>query len=374
MPIFSPALKTALMASLFTLSLNACTGISTTPISDNLAAFPPMANDAPPGAAADTLAIAQALGRGVNFGNMLESPTEGSWGVTVNDTIYDDFIAKTVAAGFKTVRLPVRFSNHAALTADAKIDAAFLNHVESLVDKMLGQGLYVILDLHHYRQFDGDNLDNGEVEVDANVLDVRFLNLWSQLGTRFSAKSDHLLFELYNEAHGRLTPDKWNDMAARALAVVRKDNPTRAVLLGPTQWNSAWGLSSLKVPNDSHVIVTVHNYDPFTFTHQGADWISPVLPLGVTCCDTSQQNAITAPLDIAQNWSASHHYPIHLGEFGAFGLGDTNSRVAYSRFIRNAAEARGFSWTYWEFASGFGVYDPIAKTFRTSLLDSLMGN
>lgn len=39
-----------------------------------------------------------------------------------------------------------------------------------------------------------------------------------------------------------------------------------------------------------------------------------------------------------------------------------------------AVVACGFSSTYWEFASGFGVYDPIAKTFRTSLLDALMGN
>jgi endoglucanase len=36
-------------------------------------------------------------------------------------------------------------------------------------------------------------------------------------------------------------------------------------------------------------------------------------------------------------------------------------------------EARGMSWTYWEFAAGFGVYDPQTLTFRQRLLDSLLG-
>jgi endoglucanase len=35
-------------------------------------------------------------------------------------------------------------------------------------------------------------------------------------------------------------------------------------------------------------------------------------------------------------------------------------------------ETRGMSWDYWEFASGFGVYDPTTLTFRQGLLDSLL--
>jgi len=41
--------------------------------------------------------------------------------------------------------------------------------------------------------------------------------------------------------------------------------------------------------------------------------------------------------------------------------------------MRNAMETRGMSWTYWEFAAGFGVYDPTKLEFRRGLLDSLLG-
>jgi len=46
-----------------------------------LAAIP-----AAPGAdAADVFAINRALGRGVNFGNALEAPSEGAWGMELKE-------------------------------------------------------------------------------------------------------------------------------------------------------------------------------------------------------------------------------------------------------------------------------------------------
>src|SRR5439155_5821108 len=124
----------------------------------DIGAYPPMANDAAPGASAAATAMATALGRGVNFGNMFEAPTEGAWGLTVTD----DFIDKATAAGFTSVRLPVRWSNHAGVQAPFTIDAAFMSRVESVVDKLLAKGIVVVLDMHHYRQLDGDPLDAGE--------------------------------------------------------------------------------------------------------------------------------------------------------------------------------------------------------------------
>jgi endoglucanase len=41
--------------------------------------------------------------------------------------------------------------------------------------------------------------------------------------------------------------------------------------------------------------------------------------------------------------------------------------------MRQAMEGRGMSWSYWEFAAGFGVYDPVKLSFRQGLLDSLLG-
>src|SRR5262249_52591141 len=123
--------------------------------------YPPMPNDAAPGASARAVAAAAAIGRGVNFGNMLEAPTEGAWGLTVTS----DFIDRASAAGFTSVRLPVRWSNHASADAPFTIDVAFMNRVDSIVTALLAKGIVVILNMHHYRQLDGDQRDPGEFAV-----------------------------------------------------------------------------------------------------------------------------------------------------------------------------------------------------------------
>lgn len=352
-------------------SVAACAGpgAPTAPATPGISAYPPMANDAPPGASAGAVATATAIGRGVNFGNMLEAPTEGAWGLTVTD----DFIDQAAGAGFTAVRLPVRWSNHASADAPFTIDPTFMARVDSVVDRLLAQHLVVVVNMHHDRQLDGDPRDAGEFAVADSVVDLRFVVLWEQIATHFRARGPRLVFELYNEPHGRLNGEPWNVLAARALGVVRRTNPDRAVVIGPTHWNSASDLRLLKVPNDANLIATIHNYAPFSFTHQGAAWVSPVLPVGVTCCSAAQVAEMTTPLDVAQAWSAAAHYPVYVGEFGAYSKADGASRVTFARTMRGAMEARGMRWTYWEFASGFGVYDPVALTFRRPLLDALLG-
>ena len=104
-----------------------------------------------------TCTIAHELRRGINFGNMLEAPNEGDWGVRL-DPRYIDLIE----GKFDTVRLPVRWSNHASASADAVIDEFFFKRVESVIDALLSKGVYVIVNMHHYRQMFGSNLSPKE--------------------------------------------------------------------------------------------------------------------------------------------------------------------------------------------------------------------
>ena len=371
---FTDARPRFALSAVAVLLIVACTGRGDASVSGPLGipdinAFPPMANDAAPGASAAAVSTANAIGRGVNFGNMLDAPTEGAWGLTVTD----DFIDKAAGAGFTAVRLPVRWSNHAGAAPPYTIDSTFMNRVASIVDKLLAKGLVVILNMHHYRQLDGDPLDSGEPAVPDAAVDVRFVMLWDQIAAHFQGRSARLVFELYNEPHGRQNGEPWNVLAARASGVVRKTNPNRVIVIGPTSWNSASDLHLLKIPNDANMVVTIHNYAPFAFTHQGAEWINPVLPTGVTCCNTAQVNEITAPLDVAKTWASARHYPVFVGEFGAYSKADSASRLMFNRTMRDAMEARGMTWSYWEFAAGFGVYDPATLSFRQGLLDSLLG-
>ena len=317
---------------------------------------------------AQTCATAKALGRGVNFGNMLEAPREGDWGVRVEPRYID-----LAASAFATVRLPVRWSNHAALTADATLDEDFAKRVDGVVDALLAKGLYVILDLHHYNQLTGTHLHPHEKQVEPDVVDTRLLNLWRQVARRYADRSPRLLFELVNEPNGRLTAQAWNALAPQVLAAVRATNPTRVVLIGPVEWNSVFELKNLRLPPDRNLIVSIHDYEPFDFTHQGVDYLARPMPTGKTCCDARQRQAIAHAMETARQWSVATGYPLFLGEFGSYEKADLDSRATYTRIVRDEAERRGIPWAVWELASTFGVWSPRTgdwiEPLRKALLD-----
>ena len=336
-------------------------------LSPSMDDYPLSAPGVAPGASLQVKALAASMSAGINFGDMLDAPAEGAWGLKVED----EFIGLVGTKGFsRHVRLPVRWSNHASVDAFAIIEPEFFKRVDSVVERLLAGGSTVMLNMHHYRQLDGDALDPGERSVDPAVVRLRFLSMWDQIAQHYAGQSDQLIFEVYNEPHGA-QESTWNDLLSRAVRVIRKSNPQRALVVGPTMWNSANALERLILPNDPHLILTVHHYEPFDFTHQGAPWVQPVKPVGVDCCDAKQSVLITGLLDTAVKQAARLGYPVFVGEFGAYSEAPEPAKVRYLRLMREAMATRGIPWYYWELAANFGVYDPVRHEFRPAIKNSL---
>jgi len=172
-----------------------------------------------------------------------------------------------------------------------------------------------------------------------------------------------------------MTEEKWNAVIPKVLDVVRRTNPTRPVIIGPAQWNGIGALEKLRLPtDDKNLIVTVHCYDPFEFTHQGAPWVKEAKNWKGKKWTGSdaEQAALRKPLEQAAVWAKKHGRPMFLGEFGVYEAADMDSRARWSRFMVAQAERLGFSWAYWEFCAGFGAYDPRAGAWREPLKDALL--
>jgi endoglucanase len=310
----------------------------------------------------DMAAANKALGRGINLGNALEGPTEGAWGVTLKA----DFFKQIKDAGFDSVRVPVRWSAHAGKDAPYTIDPKFFERVDWVLDQAAANRLHAVLNVHHY-----DELDK---EPDRNV--SRLAGLWKQIAARYKDRPATVYFELYNEPHDKLTEEKWNAAMPAVLAEVRKTNPTRPVVVGPGQWNGIRALPKLQLPDDPNLIVTVHYYSPFEFTHQGASWAGPKvaklrdIPWNGT---DKELAALRKDLDAAAKWGKEHKRPIYLGEFGAYEKADMASRARWTQAMVREAEARGFSWAYWEFCAGFGAFDQQKGQWREPLRKALTG-
>ncbi|MBN2386786.1 MAG: glycoside hydrolase family 5 protein [Anaerolineales bacterium] len=309
----------------------------------------------------DIFTLNQRLARTINLGNALEAPSEGEWGVVLQEA-YFDLIAE---AGFSAVRIPARFSAHAGHAPPYAIDPDFLRRVDWAVEQAIARGLTAIVDLHHYE----------EIFSDPSAEKERFLAIWGQLANHFRERPDELVFfELLNEPHDALAGALWNALAAETLAVVRRTNPTRPVILGPGNWNGFESLSSLVLPDDPYIIVTFHYYHPFEFTHQGAEWVEGADAwLGSTWNGTDREAAaIAADFDWVLAWAEHHNRPVFLGEFGAYFRADLQSRIHWTATVAHLARERGFTWGYWEFCSGFGIYDPVRQRWNDDLLHALI--
>lgn len=301
------------------------------------------------------------LKRTINLGNYLEAPSLGAWGVMMEDEDYP-LIRQ---AGFTAVRIPVRWSAHADTVAPFTIDPGFFELVDRAVDNALKNNLAVVLNMHHYE----------EIFQEPAAHEERFLALWKQIAEHYRDLPDQVIFELLNEPHHNLDAAAWEKLFNKAIPVVRASNPDRTLMIGPDHWNNVNALESLNLPqNDQNIIATFHYYLPFHFTHQGASWVEGSDEwLGETWTGTEEQKAaVLADLDKAVKWAKENNRPLFVGEFGAYSKADMDSRIAWTSFVARSCEERGISWAYWEFCSGFGVYDRGNSQWRKPLLKALI--
>ena len=311
-------------------------------------------------AEASAFAINKLIGRGINFGNTLEAPKEGDWGVTLQE----EYFQLVKDAGFNSIRLPVRWSIHAANEPPYTIDPNFLSRVDWAVKNALSRNLVFIINMHNYYELNSDPNNHKE----------RFVALWKQIAEHYKDYPNTLLFEPLNEPADKLNP-QWNAVVKETLTVIRRSNPDRVIVIGPVNFNEVYKLRTLELPKDDrNIIVTFHYYLPNRFTHQGAPWVKDSNGwLGMKWTGNEQEKrTIAKDFDLAVNWGKENDRPIWLGEFGTFYKADMDSRALWTKCVADMAAEHGFSSSYWQFASNFAAYDTEKKAWIKPLLDAII--
>ena len=186
------------------------------------------------------------VGTCMNIGNTFESPTEGAWG---GGPLADDDMAIIAKAGFKTVRLPVRWDTHAGKAPDFKIDPAYMARVKAVVGQARKAGLNVILNSHHFGAIHSDPLGSAP----------QLAAMWRQIAREFAQEDKaHVWFEIENEPHDKFDHSNLLAVLGPALAAIRETNPDRPVIIGGAKWRGLDSLAPLPPPDDPNIAPTLH--------------------------------------------------------------------------------------------------------------------
>ena len=219
---------------------------------------------------------------------------EMAWG---NPVTKPELLKMIRKAGFNTMRIPVTWFVHA--DSQGNIDAEWMKRVHDVVDYVIDQGMYCILNTHHDTAYGYDE-EAGVMTHPAKLIadpdNYRenkewFENVWRQIANEFKDYDQHLLFEGYNEmcdntgafcfpsgdfgeTHVQEAYDAINDYAQSFVNAVRStggNNLERNLVVnaysgcvGPVEEDGCRRpYMELKIPNDvtdNHIIFGIHCY------------------------------------------------------------------------------------------------------------------
>ena len=304
---------------------------------------------------------------GWNLGNTFDSTRGGEtgWG---NPKTTQAMIAALKEMGFKTIRIPVTWQNQLGPAPDYTINKEFLDRVEEVVNYVLKDGMYAIVNTHH----DGWVRLNAAGQAQGTNEAAK---VWSQIATRFKNYSDYLILETFNEPKGAQnqysggTPEQRAILNAYNLASVNAiraagGNNAKRFIMCPTHaaTPSDAAIKDLVVPNnDPRVIVSIHTYYPggLAFGNQNS-W-------GTDADKAAMRRELDREArDVAEKGSGA----AVIGEWGSVRRVDLASRVAHAEYYEQQALSRGMPTIWWDNGGGdFGILNrrvtPPAWTWPT---------
>ena len=283
--------------------------------------------------------------RAISVGNALEATWEGEWGYKIQRR----HIAAIKRAGFDSIRLPVKFSIYTTPKPPYTLKPELLARLDEVIGWMLGLGLIVILDVHH---FDG-------ISERPDQHEPKLIAIWRQLAQHYASMPESLVFEIINEPRGLLIGERLRRMYRACLAEIRPLNPTRPIVLSGDRWGNSIGLPALQGMSalDPWLIATFHYYAPGNFTHQGAWWDKNQPPMGVKWGSAADVRKVRDDIALAAERAKPLAMPVFLGEFGVINTIPDAERAPWIRTVRRAAEQHDMSWAFWQFVVSNHAYD-----------------
>lgn len=332
----------------------------------------------PKGTAVDNLA------KGINLSNWFNDYSDPA---QYSNRFNNSHFKQIKDAGFTYVRLPIGPS---VLSNPNKIEELQVNnlvHIENAVKGINAAGLGVIIEMHAF----GDNFE-ARLAIDP-LARLSFRQFWKNLATHFKGyDTSKVFFEVWNEPHigaDRLVSgiDKnwWAPFQEQVVNAIREATPNHYIIVTAENYSNWYELIQLPIIAKKNIIYNFHFYEPFTYTHQGADWIGPPYslirflpypgtPSNVSTLAANASNAsarfqiewygrqqyaadsINKVMQQVYNWSVQKKVDVICNEFGVHKkVAPPETIITYLTDVHTYLHKFGIGWGVWDYDDTFGI-------------------
>jgi len=317
--------------------------------------------------------LVNSIGVGWNLGNALDSRDDRRRGIVGdltdrtpeehyetywgNPVTTFEMIESIAQMGFGAVRIPVTYSDH--LYDNFQIRADWLARVRQVVNYVLDNGMYAVINIHHdtgTRSWLRANPDNIE-QVEEQLAIV-----WGQIATYFRDYCHRLIFEGFNEI--RDMEGRWFSSDAASYNAVNQLNQVFVNTIRTTGGNNAERflivktyaaatdidtLRAFELPYDStygRLIVGVHNYGtlPFTWRQEQVSWTTAYSDWD----PIRDGRPVEQVMQRLWEYFISRGIPVIICEFGAENKNNTQDRINFAIHYIETARQYGIICFWWD--------------------------
>lgn len=285
---------------------------------------------------------------GWNLGNSFDaSPNETSFG---NPTPSQTLINSVHAAGFKTLRIPVTWTNHIGAGPAYTIDSAWMNKVKQTAQWAVDAGMYVFVNTHHEADGNGGWV-TFPAPSSATAVATEVSAVWTQIANAFKSFDTHLMLECFNEpneAGGGNTTQAQTDLNLYLAACVNAirgtggANQTRYIMIQPVGASPIQaGIEAMQMAtiiNDPNLLVSLHTYFPTNFGLSTTPYA-----WGSATDYTDMRDSIAQQIRV---WLPSQ--AIFIGEWGSMGAQAMSNRVAHAQAYAQDTTTAGLVPIWWD--------------------------
>jgi len=277
--------------------------------------------------------------------------------------------------GVDVVRIPIHFDMFIGDSKTGEIKPIIFEYLDKACDWAEELGMYLIIDDHSF--------NSGAYPLPKYV-EAHLQKTWPQIAKRYKKRSNYIMYEILNEP--QISQDEWYLIQQRTIDLIRSIDKKHTIVVTAADWSSLATLSNMVPYSDTNLIYTYHFYEPFLFTHQGADWTDKITaslkgipfpynkdkmpefkrPVKGSAVEAQLKNlyprsanekGIRTSLKRAKDFHEKYNVPVWCGEMGVHNLvAPVEDRQNWYKIVGSVLQEYEIPFCVWGYNGTFGLF------------------